>query len=195
MRGGVILPKLADVLSLPAAHRAARFFERPWRSEFFAEGEAADRGAIQREVMAAGNLGGGKAVGSRRSGGEQLAQSGEDLGGPGPAALAAGSARRPTVSAPRGHCGEVRRGELIKAAAAHGQFRGPVGGGKFASAKAPQDITDKGRGETGAKLLVVFSFAKPARKSARAQPAARLRYAPAGGGLRLSSFDRTLVQV
>lgn len=160
--------------ALPATDRAARFFGRPRRGEFFAEGEATDRGAMERKIMAVGNLGGGKAVGGGRSGGEQLAQSGEDLCGPDPTALAAGSTRRPVGGAPRGHSGEVRSEELIKAAAAHSQFCGSIGCGKFASAKAPQDITDKGCGETGAKLLVVFSFAQPARKLAQAQAAVQL---------------------
>lgn len=56
VRSGVVLPELADVLSLPAADRAARFFGRSRRGEFFAESEAADGGAMERETMAAGNL-------------------------------------------------------------------------------------------------------------------------------------------
>ena len=48
--------------------------------------------------------------------------------------------------------GVVMATELIEEGVGLGQRGDVLGGGKFTSAKAPQDITDKGHGETGAKL-------------------------------------------
>ena len=67
MRRSVVLPKLADLLGLPAAHGLLRFFVAGVRRELMGESPAADRGAVELEAVAAMHLRSGKAVESGRA--------------------------------------------------------------------------------------------------------------------------------
>ncbi len=68
----VVLPELADLLDLPAAHRLGAFFVTGVRGQFLKEGPA-DGGAIKLERMAAMHFRSSKTVGGRRVGTQQLA--------------------------------------------------------------------------------------------------------------------------
>ena len=59
VRRSVVLPKLADVLDLPAADGVGRFFARAGRHEACAQSPAADRRPVDGEVMAAQRFGSG----------------------------------------------------------------------------------------------------------------------------------------
>ena len=74
MRRSVVLPKLADLLDLPAPHRFARLLGFGVRAETLRQRPAAHAGAINFEQMAAMNLRGGEAIGGRRTRTQELAQ-------------------------------------------------------------------------------------------------------------------------
>lgn len=73
----VVLPELADLLDLPAAHRLGTFFVTGIGCQVLEECPAADGGAIELEIMTAMHLRSGKAVGGRRVATQQLAQQSE----------------------------------------------------------------------------------------------------------------------
>ena len=67
MRGGVVLPELADLLDLPAPHGFERLLVAGVRRELMGQSPAADRGAVELEAVAAMHLRSGKAVESGRA--------------------------------------------------------------------------------------------------------------------------------
>ena len=66
----VVLPELADLLDLPAAHRSGAFFVTGIGCQLLDEGPAADGRAIKFERMTAMDFRSGEAVGGRREGTE-----------------------------------------------------------------------------------------------------------------------------
>ncbi len=94
MRGSVVLPELADVLHLPAAHRLRFLFVSGIGSQIIFQSPAADGSAVEFEIVVA-HFGSRKAVGKRWAGREEFFQESGDEGGPGFAAIASGSFGRP----------------------------------------------------------------------------------------------------
>ena len=78
MGRGVVLPELADLLDLPAAHGLERLFVPGVGGEVVGQCPATHGGAVELESVAPMNFRGRKAVGCRRLGTEQLAQQSED---------------------------------------------------------------------------------------------------------------------
>ena len=68
MGRSVVLPELADLLDLPAAHWPGAFFVPGIGSQLLSERPAADRSAIELERMTTMHFRGGEAVGGRRVG-------------------------------------------------------------------------------------------------------------------------------
>ena len=152
----VILPELADLLDLPAAHRLERFFVAVW-GEMVGQRPAAHGGAVQGQIVAAVNLRSGKAVGGRRLGTEELAQQGEHGGRPRRALVATGKAREPLVLVARRTEGQIAGIKHVEAAAAHAEFGSGVSGGDGLSAEAGEDIPNERSRVAAAQLLVGFS--------------------------------------
>jgi len=140
----VVLPELADLLGLPAAHGLARLGTgRDGQTVF--QGKAPDGGAVQLEMEAAHHLGGDQAVGTRRPGFEQARDQGGGGRGPRLAMVAAGAARRPTVSLSPGAGAQIAGIDAVEAAAADRQFHRRADGLDLAGAKALADIADQWR--------------------------------------------------
>ena len=93
----VVLPELADLLDLPAAHRPGAFFVAGIGCQLLHEGPAADGRAIEFERMTAMHFRSGEAVGSRRVGTQQLAQQSEDQRRPLGETVAARTPRLPVA--------------------------------------------------------------------------------------------------
>ena len=89
MRGSVVLPELADLLDLPAAHRLSRGFGVGWMSQSMNQRPAADGGTVQLKPETPVDLRCGKTVGDRRSCSQKFAQQLGDLRAP----------RTPTIAA------------------------------------------------------------------------------------------------
>ena len=178
----IVLPELADLLNLPAAHGAGRFFARAERSEAFPQSPSAHRRAVEGEVMAAEGFGGGEAVGTRRSGRKKLAQRGRHGRGQRCAMVAARSRRTPGGRVAFGAGGEVRRKEFIEAGATQAEIGESLGDGEFLSTKAARDIPDKRGGVAQVELPMVFipsTWPEGSRERTLASASAPLRLRPA----------------
>ena len=189
------MPELADVLDLPAAHRAGRLFARAELGETFTQSPAADGGAVDGEVMATQRFGSSEAEGARRRGPEKLAQSEHHGLRQRRAMLATRSGRTPGGRAASGAGGEIGGVECIEASATQAEFGESLGDGEFPSAKAAQDIANKRRGVAQVELPVVFipaTWPKADRKRTPAPASATLRLGPACANPPASAFDRTL---
>ena len=165
---GVVLPELADLLDLPAAHRLERLLVAGVRGEVVGQRPAAHGGAIQSQGVAAVNFRSGKAVGGRRLGTEQLAQQGEHGGWPHRALVATGATRLPLVLAAQCTEGQVAGIKHVEAASAHAEFRGGVSGGDGLCAEAGEDIANERSRMAAAQLSVDFSSASIPEKGAHA---------------------------
>lgn len=157
VRRSIVLPELADLLDLPAADRFARLLVLGVGSEPMPDGPTSNRRAIELELVAAMDFGGGKTIGSRRACREELAQQGEDLRGPGGAAIASGAAWFPRTLPALGTSAKVVGIKHVEAAAAQLQFGLGLLGRDALTAEALQDVTNKGRRVSALELLVVFS--------------------------------------
>ena len=178
----VILPELADVLDLPAADRAGRFFAQAERREAFPQSPATHRGAVDGEVMAAQRFGSGEAVGTRRRGREELAQGGGHGLRQRRAMVAARRGRAPGWRAAFGTGGEIGGVDLAEASAAKAEFGERMAEREFPSAIAAQHIANKGRGMAQVELPVVFippTWPVGGRERMLASASATLRLRPA----------------
>jgi hypothetical protein len=146
VRRSIVLPELADLLDGPSAHGPARGFELRIRSEPFGDGPAAHRGAAEFEIQTAKQLGRSEAVGSRRTGGEQLAQKRRDRLRPVWAMITARSARQPRTLAALPTGAQIVGIDDVKAAAAQTEFRTRLAGGDGLIAEARQNIADERSG-------------------------------------------------
>ena len=143
VRRGVILPELADLLDLPAADRLERLLVAGVRGEIMSQRPAAYGGAVQSQGVAAVDFRGGKAVGGRRPGTQELAQQNEHGGRPRRALVAPGKARLPLMLAAQRAEAQVAGKKHVEAAAAHAEFRGGVSGGDGLCAEAGEDIPNE----------------------------------------------------
>lgn len=157
MRRSIVLPELADLLDLPAAHGPSRRFVFGVGSQALSERPTAHGGAIQLASMATMHLRGGKAVGSRRARLEELAQQRADFLWPSRPLVTTGATRLPGPLPAGGAGAQIIRVEDVEAAAAQSQFAPGVSGGNKFAAKPRQNITDKGCGMPSLQLLVCFS--------------------------------------
>lgn len=156
VRGGVVLPELADLLDLPTAHRARRLFPRSAGRAALTQSPAADRGAIEREAVAAQNFGGGEAVRAGRNSLEEFAQGGEDKSAERLAVIAARSSGAPVGRAAAGAGGQVGAEEFVEAGAAQTEFSASGGAREFSGAEATQDIAHERSGMATVELLIIF---------------------------------------
>lgn len=156
----VVLPELADLLDLPAAHRPGAFFVTGVGCQLLREGPAADGSAIELERMTAMDFRSGEAVGGWRDGTEQLAQQSEHRRRPLRETVATGTPRLPVALRALGAGAQIGSVDLVEAAATEAQFRGCFACWQSLSSEPCQDITNEGSGMAAAQLLVAFSSGK-----------------------------------
>lgn len=135
MRRSVILPELADVLHLPAAHRLRFLFMSSIGSEIIFQSPTADGGPVQFEIMATPDFGSSKAVGNRGTGAEKFFQERKDEGRLGFAVIAAGRFGRPGSGEAGGKGLQITMAQTVEVALGNLQFGGTLGGGDGAVAE------------------------------------------------------------
>ena len=156
MRRSIVLPKLPDLLDLPAAHRLARGLVAGVRGEAVRERPAAHAGTVEFELMAAMHLRGGETIGRWRARPQELAEQIADFLRPCRMMIAAGRTRHPGSLAALGTGAQEVCMEDVEAAATELEFAGGIHRGKEAFAKARQDIANEWRRVSSAQLLIVF---------------------------------------
>ena len=157
MGRSIVLPKLADFLSLPAAHG------RPFAGWFLGrqvvvQGEAAHSGAVDLVAQAAQALRGDQAIRARRSGPEQPHDQILDGLGPSCAPRAAGKMGGPLLGLVLADGFEITVKELIEPSFGNLQFSDGLCSRAGAVAKLLQDIANERSAEALEELRYFFSW-------------------------------------
>ena len=161
---GIQLPKFADALALPAAHRRPNFFGRDGVGQMVLERPAADLGAVEFEVVEAERLRGDKAVGARRRAVQPFAEEVQNGLGPRRGVVAAGAAGEPGSSLFFGVGAEASGGQRVEAAGRDAQLVGGLVGRQRALPEPVEHIADEGRGVTMDELLRLFKDEQATRR-------------------------------
>lgn len=142
---GIVLPELADLLHLPAAHGRRAGLELGVGSEALGQGPAPHGGAIELEREATFHFGSREAVGGGWAGAEQLAEDDEHLVRPGGAPVPAGMAWRKGALPPRGTGAQIVGIKNVEATAAQPELGPSFRWRNQLLAKPGEHITDKRR--------------------------------------------------
>ena len=153
---GIQLPEFADAVPLPAAHGGANFYGRNLVGQAVGQCPPSNLGAVEFETMQAQRLGGGEAVGTRRSTMEPFAQKVQNGLRPGCGVIAARVAGCPDRCGFPGASPEESSGESIKPAAGNAELISGLNGFEPGLSKGFEHIPDEGRRVTANELLVVF---------------------------------------
>ena len=141
---GVVLPKGAQIASLPAFDRFRRGFVAGVWGELVFDGPAANAGTVGFKIQTAVEFAGTSAVGRGRFGSEKFFQQGQDLRRPGGIMIAAGNTGRPNRRLTFGAGAEVLAVKFIEARSGQSQFTGGSTSGKFTASMAGQEVADNG---------------------------------------------------
>lgn len=152
VRGGVVLPKRAEVADLPAADGFCGLFETSIRGEPLSDSPAADRGAVGLKIETAKQLAGDGTVGGRRRRTQQPSGQSERIFWPRLAMVAARRTWLPQVRTTFGTGAEIIGAKLINPRFTDAQLGCDTRRAQFARAEAVKQMADERRGETVQEL-------------------------------------------
>lgn len=162
MRGGIVLPKCAEIADLPAADRLWLALETGIWSELLSDGPTADTGPVGPETKTAKQFAGNGAVGRARRGREQPSRQSRSLRRPGRMMNAARNTRSPRMRAPQSASAEKGSAKFINSGAAKAEFSRHRVHIESARAKLLKQMTEQRGRETTSELW--FSSAEGSRE-------------------------------
>ena len=128
-------------------------------SQLVGHGPSAHGGGVNLKTQATMNFGGGKAVRSRRAGGQEFAH--ECFGALGPVrrVIAARLTRSPAMLLMSGSGTQVIGIKFVEAGSAQSELFGGQGSGQFAASKSGENFTNQRCAQAVGQLAIMFFIA------------------------------------